>query len=193
MARCWDCQLAMDSPHPSPMAEENLEEEVAYDLRDWPASARVELALTLGERRIPFRWEPGPDLIVAEDVEDAVEKLLDAAEAAADSDDAGDELADEDWDDTGDESEATQASMGDLFVAADRLMHEPWDEDVADDLREATGAIEASKAPFGIGVDTWAKVRALAVVVRDDLDGGVDDDVLTQDARTLREALRPWV
>lgn len=208
--RCWDCRLVVVG-EPSPtLLSIGTATEAAYEVADWPAHARVVLSTALADRGIRSRWEPGPFLVVAETDEDIVEELLDELEDEESSnvgvdrgevsgfDGAGDSRsgpdananADADADADGD---GAQAAMGDLFVAADRLMHEPWDEAFADDLFEATAVVESSRAPFGIAPESWVQITELASVVRDDIDAGADEDVVVQDARTLREVLRRFI
>lgn len=200
--QCWDCRLvAVGEPSPT-LLSIGTATEAAYEVADWPAHARVVLSTALGDRAIRSRWEPGPLLVVLEADADIVEELLDELEDEESSNVGtdGDEV--DGFDDGGDgrsgadaegDGVVAQGAMGDLFVAADRLMHEPWDEAVADDLFEASDVVEASRAPFGIAPESWVQITELASVVRDDLDAGADEDVVVQDARTLREVLRRFV
>jgi hypothetical protein len=193
-AKCWDCKMALPEMPPPTLPVDSPEDEVVYELDDWPVEARVKLTATFTELGIPARWEPGLTIAVLEADDEVAERVLDELE---------EELADdEDWVDVEDELEgddgssdsAAQAAMGDLFVAADRLMHEPADEDVAGDLVEAGTVVEAApRPPFGIDAGLWSKVRELSAVVRGDLDAGADEEVVAQDARTLRDTLRPLV
>lgn len=199
-ARCHDCNLGLDPPPATALLEEQLDNELVYELADWPVHARVRLSSTLGERQIAYRWEPGPDLVVRDTHGDAVDALLDELELAevdpvdGEVDEGDDE---EDWDDADEEQaaadEVAQAAMADLFVAADRLMHEPGDPSIADDLVEAAAVVDGNAPPFGIEPPTWTKVRELAGAVRDDLQNEADDDAVALDAQALREALRPFV
>ncbi|HWC12304.1 MAG TPA: hypothetical protein VG455_13915 [Acidimicrobiales bacterium] len=187
-AKCWDCKMALaEMPAPT-LAADAPDDEVLYELDDWPVESRVKLTATFAERGIPSRWEPGLTIAVLEVDDEVAEQVLDELEEElADDEDWDDELEELD-DDDGSSDSATHAAMGDLFVAADRLMHEPADEDVAGDLVEAGTAVEAaSRPPFGIDPGLWRKVQALSSVVRGDLVVGA------QDARTLRDTLRPLV
>ncbi len=193
-AKCWDCKMALaEMPAPSLVAGAP-DDEVLYELDDWPVEARVKLTATFAERGIPSRWEPGLTIAVLEADDEAAERVLDELEEElADEDEEWEEVDELDEEEGASDSEA-QASMGDLFVAADRLMHEPGDEDVAADLVEAGGVVEgAARPPFGIDPGLWSKVQALSAVVREDLEAGADEEVVAQDARTLRDTLRPLV
>lgn len=193
--RCWDCRLAAVG-EPSPSLPPQTEGEVAYEVADWTAHARVVLTNTLADRGIRCRWEPGLLLVVSEADDEVVEELLDELEdeepsaMAADADGYGGNGSANPSEQAGADA---QAAMGDLFVAADRLMHEPWDEVVGDDLFDATEVVEQSDPPFGIAPESWAQITELAAVVRDDLDTGAAEEVVVQDARTLREVLRHFV
>jgi hypothetical protein len=197
-ARCWDCKLSLTESAPPPLAEDQPGDEVLYELDDWPVEARVKLTTTLAQRGIAARWEPGLTLAVLEADDEAAETALDEIEDELTDDEEWDEGDDE----AGDGGEAdqraaadavAQAAMGDLFVAADRLMHEPADDDLATDLAEAASIVDDSPPPFGVEPGLWDKVRELSAVVRGDVEVGADDEVVAQDARTLRDVLRPYV
>ncbi len=175
-------------------------DEVVYELDDWPVDARVQLTSTLIERGIACRWEPGLALVVSASDEEGTEAVLDEVEAAGiddgwDDDDGGlppdPDLELEE--DEGADDDVAQAAMGDLFVAADRLMHEPADDLVAAELAAAAAIVDDSAPPYGIDPELWDRIRALAAVVLADLDEDLDEDAVAGDARTLREVLRPWV
>ncbi|HEX2023851.1 MAG TPA: hypothetical protein VHF00_04050 [Acidimicrobiales bacterium] len=173
-------------------------EEVVYELDDWPVGARVQVTSTLIERGIGCRWEPGLTLVVAAADEEPTEQVLDDVEdgldAGWDEDDAlpGDsELEGDEGSEA--EDDVAQAAMGDLFVAADRLMHEPGDDLVAAELGAAAALVDDSPPPYGIDPEMWERVRELAAAVLADLDEGADEEAVARDARVLRDVLRPWV
>lgn len=194
-AKCWDCKVSLESaPAPTLGDESADDDEVLYEVDDWPVEARVKLTAVLVERAVPYRWEPGLTLAVRAADDELAENILDELEEQFGGDADWDDEGDEDDDGEGHVSDAVaQAAMADLFVAADRLMHEPSDEDLAGDLAEAGTIVEASTPPFGIEAGLWDKVRELSSVVRGDIDAGADDEVVVQDARTLRDVLRPLV
>jgi hypothetical protein len=199
-ARCRDCGMAL--PETAPAAGEEPEEEaeeVVYELDDWPVGARVQVTSTLIERGIGCRWEPGLTLVVAAADEEPTEQVLDDVEDAGldaewDEDDAlpGDAELEGDEGSEADDDVA-HAAMGDLFVAADRLMHEPGDDLVAAELGAAAALVDDSPPPFGIDPELWDRVRELAAAVLADLDEGADEEAVARDARVLRDVLRPWV
>jgi hypothetical protein len=191
----------MALPETAPAAGEEPEEEaeeVVYELDDWPVGARVQVTSTLIERGIGCRWEPGLTLVVAAADEEPTEQVLDDVEdgldAGWDEDDAlpGDsELEGDEGSEA--EDDVAQAAMGDLFVAADRLMHEPGDDLVAAELGAAAALVDDSPPPYGIDPEMWERVRELAAAVLADLDEGADEEAVARDARVLRDVLRPWV
>lgn len=183
--RCWDCKLSLaEAPEPT-LGLDDRADEAGYELDDWPASARSRVTASLGERGIPARWEPGLTLVVREADADSVDDLLDQLDEEDWPDD------DEDYDD--DAGEDAHAAMGDLFVVADRLMHEPWDDGIGAELVEVVGRVAASPPPFGIEPVAWAQIQELAGIVVADLDADAVDEVVVTDARTLRDVLRRYV
>ncbi len=184
-ARCWDCRLAVTAEVEPTLPVDDPSDEVGYELDDWPASARSTLTASLGERGVPARWEPGLTLVVRESDAESVDDLLDRL-------DEEDWLGDADSVDD-DEGEGAQKAMGDLFVAADRLMHEPWDEGIGAELAEVAGRVAASPPPFGIEAVAWAQIQELAAVVVGHLDAGTAEEAVVTDARTLRDVLRRYV
>ncbi|HEX3394219.1 MAG TPA: hypothetical protein VHS52_06800 [Acidimicrobiales bacterium] len=195
-ARCWECKVALpENPTPTLAVDETGEsgEEVLYELDDWPVASRVELTATLATRGIPSRWEPGLTLAVRASDDEVAEFALDELEESATVDEDDDET-DEDGDgDDEDGGAVAQAAMADLFVAADRLMHEPDDEVVAAELGLAADIVGESPPPFGIESQLWGQVRELSTVVCGHIDAKAAPEVVSADARTLREALRPYV
>jgi len=199
-ARCRDCKMALTEPSPAATEPEGDTDEVVYELDDWPVGARVQLTSTLIERGIGCRWEPGLSLVVAVVDEEATEDVLDEIEDVGldegwDEDDGGlpadAELEAEEGSEV--EDDVAQAAMGDLFVAADRLMHEPTDDLVAAELGAAAALVDDSPPPYGIDPELWDRVRALAAVVIADLEEGAHEDAVARDARVLRDVLRPCV
>ena len=217
-ARCWDCKVALVEPASAPtLTPDTGTDEVAYELDEWPVEARVQLTAVLAERGIAFRWEPGLDLVVAVADDEATEWVLDEIEqrelGGDDWDDDDDEEDDDDVlsdrealvgaatgggddgdsGDDGDGGDIAQAAMADLFVAADRLMHEPANDLVAAELGAAAAVVDDSPPPYGIDAEMWDRVRELAAVVVGNLDSQASEDDVARDARVLRDVLRPWV
>ena len=152
-----------------------------------------------------YRWDGDDILVVAAKDEVAVEALLDAIEypdALPPDEDADDE-----------EDEASFELMSDLFVAADRLKHNPRDPEGIAGLASFVSDATPEQPPFGIEPAVWvsAVVQAndladrLAGSADEDGDGFVDDvvddegqpvaadDDVTDRASMLRDLLRPFI
>lgn len=190
--RCPDCRLAL-TEIPDVLAPS--EEEVGYELSDWPVTERGPVTAALIEAEIRFRWESGLVLVVPEAAEEQVDRLLDeleseaaeAASAGGDEDEAGDGEEEQDG------GEAAQEAMSDLFVAADRLQHSPFDEGFGSALREAAAVVDASLPPYGMERRVWRQIQEQAGAIVSDLDKGADDEIVADKTRELREFLREYV
>lgn len=185
-AACRDCRLSPDlGAVPSlPATDDGAGgDEVDFDLADWPAEERVALAVMLHERAVPWRWEPGPLLVVREFDEAVVEELLDEDDEGATA-----------WEDLeGDEAdEEAQSAMGDLFDAGDRLMHNPANVELVALVDRLATVVDQSPPPFGLDAGTWEEIARLATAVAvagDDL----DEEGVAAAARSLRDYLREYV
>ena len=102
-----------------------------------------------------------------------------------------DELPAEDDDDAEpDEVDATQ--LGDLFVAADRLQHDPEDHEQAARCCSPPSSSTRAAPPYGFDEQDWGhlveRVEALAAALDEDK---VDEEAVVDSARDLRTSLRP--
>ncbi len=182
-SQCFDCGLAsadggawQPSFHP--------QEGIRYGLHDWSPGRRLALGLALHD--VPFRWLPGPIVVVREEDRSVVDAFLEASGTGSDG--PGDEPdADED-----DEDDGLESAMGDLFVCADQLVHAPWDSTAVRRLRELGVLVRNSIPPFGLAPGTWRELatRASAIVAASD-EG--DHDSVEHRARHLRVLLRDYV
>jgi hypothetical protein len=183
--RCVDCTLTVSDP-PLMLAEGNDEDEVDYDLREWMVAERSAATAALSEIDIPYRWEQDLVLIVPAVAEEEVDLLLDELDEVEELDEGADE-ADLDG------GVMAQEAMGDLFVAADRLQHDPLDDKMAADFLMAAGTVSASAAPYGIERPVWRQIQGLASTLATDLEEAADEDTVAADARAIREYLRDLV
>ncbi len=142
-----------------------------------------EKAQALAEADIPLGREADLILVVPAVAEGEVDQLLEELEGP-------EELDGDAEDDGGDDA---QGAMAELFVAVDRLQHDPADPDVAADVLYAAGAVSASSPPYGIERPVWRRIQGLASTVVTDLEEAVDDETVAADARALREYLRDLV
>jgi len=177
-------------------------EQVVYEIGDWPDGQREELRDTLTAAGIAHEFDEVGDLVVLESDDERVEAMLDALEypdalpVASDGDGTGVEDADGDGDgaDDGDEGLAAQDAMSDLFVAADRLMHDAQDAEGVLSLVDAAARAETLPLPFGFSPALWGDIVGQATALRDALAGDdADDELLMDQARDLRTLLRQYV
>ena len=162
------------------------EDQVAYDMSEWDDDRLATLGERLDEAEVPFAWDgEEEELFVYARDEAKVDELIEAVEHP-------DELPAEDDDDEPDEVDATQ--LGDLFVAADRLQHDPKDHEQAAKVLLASEQLDAAAPPYGLDEKEWGhlveRVEALAAALDQDK---VDEEAVVDSARDLRTSLRPYV
>ncbi|MGH9039599.1 MAG: hypothetical protein ACRDZ3_05155 [Acidimicrobiia bacterium] len=190
--RCPDCRLAITEV-PAMLAPSD--DEVGYELDDWPVTDRGAVSAALAEADIPFRWEDGLTLVVPGPEEERVDQLLDQIQADLAGPTSEDALDDEDEADVADGGEEAQAAMADLFVVADRLQHEPFNQAIGDALAAVTAVVSESLPPFGIDPADWKKIATMASTVVGHLEAATDDDgeAIITSAKDLRSYLRDYV
>ena len=167
-------------------------EQVVYELGDWPEEHRTQLVEALGSAGIAYEWDENGDLAVLESEEERVEAMLDAIEYpdALPVDDGTEAGADA----GGDDGLLAQDTLSELFVAADRLMHDAEDHEGVLSLVDAARLAATLPLPFGFTPAVWADIVEQADGLRHALEGDTaeDEDVMTR-ARTLRNLLRNYV
>ena len=182
--RCTECALTLNEP---PLMLTKGEDEVDYDLGEWEVAERSAATAALVEADIPYRWEQDLVLVVPGVAEDEVDLILDELEDV-------EELDEEDEGAVADGGAEAQEAMGDLFVAADRLQHDPLDDRMAADLLVAAGSVGVSAPPYGIERPVWRRIQELAATLAGDLEAeALDEYTVAADARALREYLRDLV
>jgi len=154
--------------------------QVAYDLTDWDALGRERLFDSLEEQAVPYGVD-GEELFVHEIDEQRVDEMIDALLHPGGAVGAGDDAA-------------APEVMGELFVAADRLVHDPIDPEGTLVLIGAVRRASAAPPPYGMDKVWWDGVlgRADALLVLRDTPT-TDDDAVVDAATELRDALRPYV
>ena len=182
--RCAVCALEVAEP-PAMLARSNDEDEVEYDLAEWEPGERAVAAAALLEAEIPYRWEADLVLVVPAVAEEEVDRLLDELGEV-------EELEEED-DDGADGGEEAQSAMADLFVAADRLQHDPNEPEIVIAVVDSANLVGDSLPPYGIARPVWRRIQELASTVVTDLEQAVDEETVAADARALREYLRDLV
>jgi len=191
---CIECGLALEEPPEVLPPSEADDQQIAYDLIEWPAEDRTIATADLVELGIPYRWEDGLVLVVPATAEAQVDALLDEIdENAADADDS-DALLDVDTGEDGGEEAVT--AMGDLFVAADGLQHGPYDEEKVVEFLEAANSVASSLPPYGVEPLVWSRIQGEASTIVTALEKGNegdDDEAVIDAARALRDLLRHYV
>ena len=162
--------------------DDSDEDEIAYDLAEWE-DARLDLLFNrLEEEGIGYLWD-GEELFVREADEEPVDALLEevsspgALAAASDDGEGGAQL------------------LGDLFVVADILRHEPEDNQASARLLELDKTAEDSEPPYGIAQPEWDALREKVKATADLLltEDDIDFDAVVESATDLRAAIRPYV
>lgn len=157
--------------------------QVAYDLTDWDAGHRNDLMAALDGDAVPHSIE-GDELFVHEIDEQRVDEIIDGIISP------------------GGASTALRAAgpetMGEIFVAADRLSHDPADREGALSLLAALRSVEGTAPPYGMDKVWWDNVVGqVGQLVRqlDALDaaGDAELDQAADGAVAVRDALRPYV
>jgi hypothetical protein len=157
------------------------QDQVAYDLSDWDDDRLTALVDELDAAGIAHGWDDDELFVHAVD-EQTVDELLDRVahphELPAEADDgpAGAEL------------------LGEVFVAADRLQHDPDDHEGAVSMLGLGHAVEGAEPPYGLGSKEWDHLRGRVTAVCSQLQASqVDEDAVMDAARDLRNALRSYV
>jgi hypothetical protein len=191
---CVECGLSMEDPPEMLAPSENDDDQIAYDLVEWPPEDRTIATGDLVELEIPYRWEDNVVLIVPAAAEEQVDAILDEIDENAMGEDgelAGDALLpDEDGEDGGEE--ATTA-MSDLFIAADGLHHGTFDDQRVVEFMEAAAAVGQCLPPYGIEQQVWSRVQEQASAIVAALEKGDEEDSTIAAAQALRALLRQYV
>ncbi|HEV8628380.1 MAG TPA: hypothetical protein VG034_28440 [Acidimicrobiia bacterium] len=190
---CVECGLSLEDPPAYLAPSEVDDDQIAYELAEWPAEDRAIATADLVELGIPYRWEDSLVLVVPAGVEEQVDAILDEIdENALGSDEEA--LVELETGEDGGEEAAT--AMSDLFIAADGLSHETYDEERVVEFIEAASAVAQSLPPYGIEPQVWNRIQTDASAIVTNLEKGEDGDdseVVTSAARALRDLLRNYV
>lgn len=172
----------IDADEPDPLDPDR--DQVAYDMDEWDDDRLATLGVRLEEAEIPFTWD-GEELFVYAEDEDRVDELIEAVEHP-------DELPAEE--DDGESEEASAALMGELFVAADRLQHDPKDHEQAAAVLLASERVDQDSPPYGLAKGDWRHVCERVEHLAEALDQDeLDQEAVVTAAKDLRTSLRPYV
>jgi hypothetical protein len=171
----------VEGDHESALTLDTQQDQVAYDLSDWDDDRLTALVDELDAAGIAHGWDED-ELFVYATEEQAVDELLDRVahphELPAETDDgtAGAEL------------------LGEVFVVADRLQHDPDDHEGTVSMLDLGHAVEGADPPYGLGPKEWDHLRGRVDALCSQLRvSKVDEDAVMDAARDLRNALRSYV
>lgn len=191
---CVECGLSLEDPPKMLAPSGNDDDQIAYDLVEWPPEDRTIATADLVELGIPYRWEDNVVLVVPAGVEEQVDAILDEIDEEAmsgDEESAGDALLLDDEGEDGGEEAAT--AMSDLFIAADALQHGTYDEPRVVEFMEAAAAVSQCLHPYGIETHVWSRIQTQAAAIVTALEKGDEEESTTAAAQALRNLLRQYV
>ena len=194
---CVECGLSLEDPPEVLAPSEVDDDQIAYDLVEWPPEDRAIASADLVELGIPYRWEDNIVLVVPAGAEEQVDAILDEIDENAMSGDgeiAADALLLAGAGEDGGEEAAT--AMSDLFIAADDLSHTTYDEEKVVEFIEAASAAGQCLPPYGMEPLVWNRIQTEAAAIVTTLEKGEDgddDEAVTSAARALRDLLRNYV
>lgn len=156
-------------------------EEVAYDLTDWEDDQLSILFDKLTDAGVDYLWD-GEELYVRAEDEVAADVVIEAVTFP-------DQLDVED-----DDGDAGAGLLGDLYIAADRLQHDPEEHEAVASLLTLADTADDASAPYGLSDEEWKhlhdKVDTLAQLLEAETP---DVEESMSAARELRNAIRPYV
>ena len=191
---CVECGLSMEDPPELLAPSGNDDDQIAYELVEWPPEDRTIATADLVELGIPYRWEDNVVLVVPAASEEQVDAILDEIDENAMSGDeaaAGDALLlDDDGEDGGEEA---ATAMSDLFIAADALRHGTYEEQRVVEFIEAAAAVGQCLTPYGMEPHVWSRIQTEAAAIVTALEKGEEEEPTTAAAQALRDLLRQYV
>jgi hypothetical protein len=167
-------------------------EQLSYDLADWDDDRRAELTQALESAGIEHAWDEHGELVVLDSDEARVDAIVDAIEYP-DQIEVDDEAELEAENALAAEGLDPQDVLSELFVASDRLMHDPLDHEGVLSLVDAARMAETLPLPYGFAPAVWNDLLVQIKRLQSSLEGEVDDDSVIEQATALRSSLRNFV
>jgi len=156
-------------------------DEIAYDLGEWEDDQLSTLFDKLSEAGVDYLWD-GEELYVRAEDEPAADVIIEQVSYP-------DQLDAED-----DDGDAGAGLLGDLYIAADRLQHDPEEHEAIASLLTLADTADEAPTPYGLSDPDWKKlhekVDALAQLLEAE---ELDIEESATAARELRNAIRPYV
>lgn len=205
IAHAWDGASLIVRPEDEQEADRLIDEadreaflesdadQVSYDLGDWDDARRGQLTEMLLAASIEHAWDEHGELVVLEEDEERVDAIIDGIEfpeslAVDDADEEAAEAA------LAADGVDPQDVLSELFVAADRLMHDPLDHEGVLSLVDAARMAETLPLPYGFAPPVWNDLVGQAAGLRVALEkDDVDDEEIIEQATRLRATLRNYV
>jgi hypothetical protein len=132
-------------------------ESVAYDLSGWDVLARGDLIAALADAGIEHQWDADDDLVVASEDEERVDSVFAELTPIEDDDEPEDDFAE-----GIDDGLLVQETLSNLFIAADRLQHNPLDGTSSRQAIEARDVARTLRLPFGFEPVQWQAILGSA-------------------------------
>jgi hypothetical protein len=159
------------------------DDQIGYDLTGWDDANVGLLRDRLEEQEIPYALDDDGELVVLEIDEARVDEVIDAILEPDAPPAAG--------------GEARSELLGDLFVAADRLTHDPSDPEGRAGITSGAAETADHAPPYGIEKAWWRDLGDRLDAFARLIGGGVpveEEDRAIGDAATeLRDHLRSYV
>lgn len=174
------------------MSDEHDDLEVVFEFEDLDAETRAELIQRLRSAGIAHEWDGG-DLVVAEEVADRVDALIDELEADLEDEDDDFDVDEDDEDEDGEVDDAGYEVLAELFDVTDRLSHDPDNDGIAGDFELVAASIDTVEPPYGLAAEEWRRITEMTSGVRELVANQAGGEVVAGDAKVLREALRRYV
>lgn len=157
---------------------------IIYDVRDWPSGLEDRFVEALIEGRVPH-MRGYQEITVGVDDEERVDALVEEVTTAwEDEQPSEDELDGPD----------AQEVLSELFVTADRLLHDASDKTATVRFDDAAASAADLALPFGFAEGDWSAIKETIGDLRDRLgDAEATDTEIEEAASALRARLRPLV
>jgi hypothetical protein len=154
IAHVWEGTVLVVRREDEATAVEVLDPElptVAYEISVLPTATQNEVVQALASEGIPHEWDAEGDIVIHARDATRLEDLLEDLTLEVDPD--GTDGAGIDLDGL-----ELHDRLTDLFVAADRLLHDPGERRASLDLLDADEALDGIGVPFGFDRTTWQEV-----------------------------------
>jgi hypothetical protein len=165
---------------------------LVYEVSTWPVSLQTELVDALTASDVAYEWDEQGDLVVREDDEELVARVLD-------------ELPDPDEDQvSSDDGVAVHELFDRVFMAADRLARNGADAQGTVQLVDAADVLGRLALPFGFEPPQWRALVSQVTALSDAIEPGADGDSgdvpvaagdaeIAEMAASVREQLRQYI